>query len=311
VQLIVPVVVNGRALVARAGAAESDRVFLEGVSAAYFDVVGSEIAEGRPFTELEARSGARVCVLGANVARALFGSDRALGRGLSLAGETWTVVGMQAPRKGGFFGENRSDNVIAIPLRAAQRRFAEAKATVLYVRAQAGQRDRARVEVEALLRRLRRLDATEPNDFELSTVDQIIRSLDQLSAAVGLVTFALAAVSLLIGGIGVANVMVIAVSERTREIGVRRALGARRGLVLRQFLLEAALLSLIGGVTGVAIALLLGLLATLLAPGFSALPPLWAVVSGLAAAVSTGLASGYLPARRAARLDPVEALRYE
>ena len=251
VQLIVPAVVNGRALVARAGASESDRVFVEGVSAPYFDVVGSEIAEGRPFSELEARSGARVCVLGANVAKALYGSDRALGRRLRLAGEAWSVVGVQTPRKGGFFGENRNDNVIFIPLRAAERRFAEAKATVLYVRARPGQRDLARVEVEAILRRLRRLAADQPNDFELSTADQIIRSLDQVSAAVGLVTFALAAVSLLIGGIGVANVMVIAVSERTREIGVRRALGARRAVVLRQFLLEAALLSSIGGVAGV------------------------------------------------------------
>ena len=133
---------------------------------------------------------------------------------------------MQTPRKGGFFGENRNDNVIFIPLRAAERRFAEAKATVLYIRARPGQRDLARVEIEALLRRLRRLTPGEPNDFELSTADQIIRSLDQVSAAIGLVTFALAAVSLVIGGIGIANVMIIAVTERTREIGLRRALGA-------------------------------------------------------------------------------------
>ncbi len=311
VQLIVPAVVNGRALVARAGAAESDRVFVEGVSASYFPVVGSEIAQGRPFSELEARSGARVCVLGANVAKALFGGERALGRTLSLAGEAWTVVGVQTPRKGGFFGENRNDNVIFIPLRAAQRRFSEAKATVLYVRARPGQRDLARVEVEATLRRLRRLAVDQPNDFELSTADQIIRSLDQVSAAVGLVTFALAAVSLLIGGIGVANVMLIAVSERTREIGVRRALGARRAVVLRQFLLEAALLSGIGGVAGVLLALLLGLVAALLAPGFSALAPAWAVAAGIAASLLTGVVAGYLPARRAARLDPVDALRYE
>jgi putative ABC transport system permease protein len=311
VQLIVPAVVNGRALVARSGASESDRVFVEGVSAPYFAIVGSEIAQGRPFSELEARAGARVCVLGANVARALYGSSRTLGRTLNLAGEAWSVVGVQAPRKGGFFGENRNDNVILVPLRAAERRFAEAKATVLYVRAQPGQRELAHVEVEAVLRRLRRLAADQPNDFELSTADQIIRSLDRVSAAVGLVTFALAAVSLLIGGIGVANVMLIAVSERTREIGVRRALGARRAVVLRQFLLEAALLSGIGGVAGVVLALLLGLVAALFAPGFSALAPAWAIISGLAASLATGVVAGYLPARPAARLDPVQALRYE
>jgi putative ABC transport system permease protein len=179
------------------------------------------------------------------------------------------------------------------------------------VRANPGEREAAFVETEAILRRLRRLGPDEPNDFNLSTTDQIIRTLDQVSAAVGLATFALAAVSLLIGGIGIANVMIIAVTERTREIGVRRALGARRSEVLRQFLLEAAFLSGAGGLTGVLVASLLGFLITLVAPGFSAVAPAWAVLSGLGASVLTGVLAGYLPARRAALLDPVEALRYE
>jgi putative ABC transport system permease protein len=250
-------------------------------------------------------------VLGSNVARALFGANAAPGRTLTLAGETWTVVGVQPPRKGGFFGENRNDNVMFIPLRAAQRRFAEAKDTVFYARAKPGERDLARLEVEAILRKLRRLGPADPNDFELSTADQIIRSLDQVSAAIGLATFALAGVSLVIGGIGIANVMIIAVTERTREIGVRRAIGAPRRAVLRQFLLEAAFLSGTGGILGVGAAFLLGFLITLVAPGFSAMAPAWAIVSGLVASVLTGLVAGYLPARRAAQLDPVEALRYE
>ena len=311
VQLIVPTVVNGRALVARAGGNESDRAFVEGVSLEYFDVVDAEFAEGRPFTALESRAGARVAVLGANVARALFGGGPALGRTLLLAGESWSVVGVQPLRKGGFFGENRNDNMIFVPLRAAERRFSEAEATVLYVRAKPGEREAAFVETEAILRRLRRLGPEEPNDFNLSTADQIIGTLDRVSGAIGLATFALAAVSLVIGGIGIANVMIIAVTERTREIGVRRALGARRAEVLRQFLLEAAFLSGTGGLAGVLVASLLGLLITVFAPGFSAVAPAWAVVSGLAASVLTGIVAGYLPARRAAFLDPVEALRYE
>jgi ABC-type antimicrobial peptide transport system permease subunit len=125
------------------------------------------------------------------------------------------------------------------------------------------------------------------------------------------VTIALAAVSLLIGGIGIANVMVIGVTERTREIGVRMALGAERGEVLQQFLLEAALLSTLGGIVGIGVAVTLGVVAALAFPGFDATPPLWAVVSGVLSSLLVGVLAGFLPARRAARLDPVEALRYE
>lgn len=121
----------------------------------------------------------------------------------------------------------------------------------------------------------------------------------------------LAAVSLAIGGLGVASVSIISVTERTREIGLRRAIGARRGEVLRQFLLEAALLSLAGGLLGVLIAAGLGALVTLASPGLAALPPAWAVIGGMLASAATGVVAGIGPARHAARLDPVEALRYE
>ncbi len=124
-------------------------------------------------------------------------------------------------------------------------------------------------------------------------------------------TIALASVSLGIGGLGIANVMVISVTERTREIGVRLAIGARRQDVRRQFLIEAALLSGVGGVIGVAIAIAIGLTAAFISPAFPAAPPLWSVTAGLASSLLVGVVAGYLPARRAADLDPVEALRYE
>ena len=311
VQMIVPTVVNGRALVARAGGNESDTVLVEGASANYFDVVGAEFLAGRPFTDLEERSGARVAVVGSSLSRALFGGRPAAGRTLTLAGESYAVVGELAPRKGGFFGENRQDNILAIPFTAVQRRFAEADRTVLYIRARPNLRDQARGEAEAALRQLRALRPADASDFNLSTADSIIRSFDQVGAQVGLVTIALAGVSLLIGGIGIANVMVIGVTERTREIGVRMALGAKRGEVLRQFLLEAALLSAVGGVAGIVVAVTVGLLAALAFPGFNALPPLWAVAAGVLSSIVVGLLAGFLPARRASTLDPVDALRYE
>jgi putative ABC transport system permease protein len=311
VQIIVPTVIDGRPLVARAGGAESDTVLVEGASPNLYGVIGAEFAAGRPFTDLENRAGARVCVIGASLSRALFGGRSAVGRTLQLSGETYTVVGEIAPRKGGFFGENRQDSVLALPTGTVQRRYPGVDRTVLYIRAKPGVREQAREEAAFVLRRLRGLAPDAPDDFNLSSADQIIRTFDQVSAAIGAVTVALATVSLLIGGIGIANVMVIAVTERTREIGVRLALGAPRSAVLQQFLVEAAVLSGVGGLAGVLLAVLLGLLASLAVSGFSAVPPGWAVAAGLGMSVVTGILAGYLPARRAASLDPVEALRYE
>jgi putative ABC transport system permease protein len=311
VQMIVPAVVDGRALVARAGTAESDTVLVEGASPNLYEITGAEFAAGRPFTDLEDRVGARVAVIGASLSRALFGGRPALGRTLQLGGDTYTVVGELAPRRGGFFGENRQDSVLAIPIGTLQRRYPGIDRTVLYVRALPERREQARDETEFILRRLRRLAPEAPNDFNLSSSDQIIRTLDQVSLAIGLLTVGLAGVSLFIGGIGIANVMVIAVTERTREIGLRLAVGAPRTAVLRQFLVEAAMLSGLGGLAGVALALLFGWIASLVLTGFSAIPPLWAVGAGLVSSVAVGVVAGYLPARRAAGLNPVDALRYE
>lgn len=310
-QIIVPPLVDGRAIVARAGTNDTDTALVEGATPSFFVVTGTEFRAGRPFTDIEDRSAARVAVLGANVARALFGSATAVGRPITLAGDTYYVVGEAEARKGGFFGENRQDNVIALPAGTVARRFPEAKLTVLYVRAKPGQLNAARDETEFLLRRLRRIPPGADNDFNTSTAAQIIQQFDRISARIGLATFALAAVSLVIGGIGIANVMIISVTERTREIGVRLAIGATRRDVLRQFLIEAALLSGLGGVVGVAISWGVGFLLSLAAPAFPAVPPAWAVIGGLGSAVSTGIVAGYLPARRAASLDPVESLRYE
>ncbi|MGE3178805.1 MAG: ABC transporter permease [Vicinamibacterales bacterium] len=310
-QVIVPTTGGEEALVARAGANENDTVLVEGASPSLFDIIGAEFAQGRPFTDLEERRGARVAVIGASLSRSLFGAESPLGRTLTLAGDTYTVVGELQKRRGGFFGENRQDNVLNLPISTVRTRFGPPDRVVLYLRAKPGQRALAFRQTEAILRQLRRLPATADNDFNLSTADQIIATFDGISARIGLAAVGLAAVSLLIGAIGIANVMFVSVTERTREIGLRRALGARRGQVLLQFLLEAAFLSAIGGIAGVLAALGVGLLLKLVITGFSAVAPAWAIASGLVTAVAVGLTAGYWPARRAARLDPVDALRHE
>ncbi len=313
-QILIPAVVNGRALSARAGSAVSDTVLVEGTSASYFDIVGAQFAHGRPFTQYEDRAAARVAVLGASLARALFGDDAGagtLGREVQLLGEPYAVVGILQQRRGGFFGENRQDSVMAIPAGTAARRFPDADATVLYLRALEGRLQSARTDIETVLRRLRRLAPDEPNDFNLSTSEQIIGTFDRVGAGIALATVGLAAVSLLIGGIGIANVMVIAVTERTREIGVRMAVGARRQDVMRQFLIESLLLSLVGGAGGLLVAALLTSVLALVLPGFMPVLPLWAVAFGVVSSCLTGTLAGYLPARQAAGMDPVEALRHE
>ena len=310
-ELIVPVVTGTRVLTARAGGNESDTVLVEGISANFHDVVGAEYRAGRPFTDGEARAYAQVAVIGSSVARALFGQNSSVGRSLLLGGDRYAIVGELEPRKGTFFGENRNDSVIAIPVTTARRKFPDARNLVLYIRAWPGQREQAREEARAILRLIRRVPADAPDNFSMNSADQIIEQFDRIGFQIFLATIALASVSLAIGGIGIANVMIISVTERTREIGVRLAIGARRGDVRRQFLIEAAMLSGVGGIVGIAIATVIGALAAWLAPGFPAAPPLWSVTAGLGMSIAVGVIAGYLPARRASSLDPVEALRYE
>ena len=174
-----------------------------------------------------------------------------------------------------------------------------------------GRLEDTRLQAEAILRQLRRVPLNQPEDFNLSTSEQIIANFDRVSAAIGGATIGLALVSLFVGGIGIANVMIISVTERTREVGVRIAIGAKRYEVLLQFLLEATLMSGIGVVVGLAVALGISEAIRWLAPGFSAGAPMWVIAAGLTSALGTGILAGYWPARRAAGLDPVEALRYE
>jgi putative ABC transport system permease protein len=311
VQLIVPPIVNGRALVASAGGSESDTALAEGTTAMTMDVIGATLQEGRAFTPIEEEAGARVAILGSSVKDALFAGRSPLGREIRLGGVAFTVVGVMDQRPGGAFGENRQDSVVSIPVRAAQSVFPDARNVLLYIEALGGRRESARADAETILRSLRGLSPAQDSDFNLTSPDQIIAVFNQLGSAIGAATLALAGISLFIGAIGIANVMVISVTERTREIGIRRALGATKASVRRQFLIEASMLSGLGGVLGAMLALVIGFLVTLALPRYNAQPPWNAVAAGVFVSVTVGLIAGYAPAARASAVDPIEALRHD
>jgi putative ABC transport system permease protein len=301
VQLIVPAIVNGRPLVASNGRIDSDTCYAEGSAARTFAIIDATLTEGRVFSPIEEATGARVAVIGASVRESLFPGVSALGKEIRVSGVAFTVIGAIAPRPGGVFGENRQDSVISMPIRAVQAVFPDAKNVLLYMRMKEGRRVEARQDAETLLRRLRGLAPDSPNDFQLTSPDQIIAVFNQVGNAIGAATIALAGISLFIGAIGIGNVMIISVTERTREIGIRRALGATQASVRRQFLIEAGVLSGVGGLLGVLVALAIGFLVTLILPRYDARPPWNTAIVGVIVSI--------VPASRAASVDPIEALR--
>jgi len=295
------------------GREQYKRADLQAVSANYIDVTNFAVRDGRFITEADDEHRRPVLVIGPSVAEALFGpGGRGTGRTVTFAGRPFMVVGVLEKRKGGFLGEDDSDNTVFMPYRTGRIVAPRASDWVLLViRAYSGQLPTALDQVEDVLRRRRSVRSNEPSNFDLSTADRVIQQFDGITAAIGLIAIAISSVSLLVGGIGVMNIMLVSVTERTQEIGVRKALGARRRDIVRQFLFEAIALTLTGGVIGILLALLTSRLLLWLLPALPSEIPAWAVIAGLAVSIGVGLAFGVWPAKRAAALDPVEALRYE
>jgi putative ABC transport system permease protein len=312
VQLYVPDIAAGRALTVRYRNTENENIQVQGATWNYPQISNSEFRAGRPFSFEEEERRAKVCLLGSNVAESLFPSAEGIGKQVEMGGAIYTVVGIfERYEGGGFTGENRRNNVFVIPLRAARLRYPDADTVILYCQAKPGKREIALEEVEEELRRLRGLKSGEESDFFLSTSDSIIQQINQITGWFQIGTFVISGLGLLVGGIGVMNIMLMSVTQRTREIGIRKAVGARRSDILTQFLLEASVLTTIGGVFGVSIAGFLGLVLAYFIQGLPAVPPAWAVLSGLGVSTLVGLLFGVWPALKAARLDPIESLRYE
>jgi len=311
IQLYVPSIVENRPLTARVPGFESDNVSLMGASFNMSELSPREIATGRSFTREEEMRGAHVAVIGASLAEALFPSGNALGNTFLTDGAHYIVIGVYAKAKGGFFGENGLDNQIVIPLVTAQSRYPQIDRFMIIAKARSGVRKQAYDEVQGVLRKVRHVPAGAENDFSLSTPDQIVQQFDSITGLIGMVAIAISALGLLVGGIGVMNIMLVSVTERTREIGVRKAVGARSRDIVGQFLVEAMALTGSGGVVGIVIAIAVTLIVGKLVPSLPSEVPGWALITGFVVSVAIGLFFGTWPAVKAARLDPVEALRYE
>ena len=279
---------------------------------AYFLVNEWTVGDGRTFTEREERAGARVAVLGQTVADKLFGASDPLGQTIRAKGVSLRVIGVMEKRGQGFGGQDR-DDVIIVPLTTALRllqgnAFRRSIRSISVSVASADALDQVERDITYLLRRTHRLRINDEDDFSVANLTAITDTLSTTTAAISLLLAAIGSISLVVGGIGIMNIMLVSVTERTREIGIRMAIGASRAAVRLQFLLEALMLSLIGCGIGVAVGTGLAMLAGKFI-GFDTAVTLFAISIAFAVSASIGIFFGWWPATRAAKLSPIEALR--
>jgi putative ABC transport system permease protein len=286
-------------------------------SASQVDVIGttdqfpftSEVSTtaGRFFSESESKNGRAVCVIGSEVATNLFPLESPLGKTVKLGHRPFAVVGV-LEKQGTFMGQSL-DNQVIIPLTQLNIAFGDDNEYSIRVKvANVADVDNAREELRAVMRVVRRLAPTADDDFSINQQDQILTIFHRVAGTIAAIGLFVTSLSLFVGGVGIMNIMFVSVAERTREIGVRKAIGAKRRTILLQFLLEAAVICLIGGLIGVALAWLATLVLQKFMP--AVMSPM-VVAIALLVALLTGLVSGFLPAWRAARMNPVDALRNE
>lgn len=266
--------------------------------------------EGRFITESDVTHRTRVCVLGAELAETLFPHTQALGKEIRIGPEKFTVVGV-LKKRGSMFGQSR-DNFVGLPITSLMKYFPYdlGNLQIIAIPTKHGYLPDTIDQIINLLRKRRKVPFGKPNDFAVYTQDTLLNLYNQLTGAAYLVMIVISSIGLLVGGIGVMNIMLVSVKERTREIGIRKAIGARPGDILKQFLVEAIFLTGTGGILGIIIGFLIALLVKAATP-LPASVTLWSVFLGFFVSVSIGLFFGIFPAKKAARLDPIVSLRYE
>ena len=269
------------------------------------------LLEGRYFTDFEAAENQKVCVIGSQIADNFFDYGSPVGQTLNIGGEDYRIVGLLQKKDQFLFGggSDDSNNQITMPFGVAKKLKPNSQALfVLAVAKDIKEMQKAKDEITDLLRVRRQVPFDQPNNFGMATSESLIEQFRSIFAYAAIATVALSFTGLMIGGIGVMNIMLVSVTERTREIGIRKAIGARQSDILLQFLIEAGTLTGFGGLLGLFIGWLLTLLIKLIMPSYV---PWWAPPLGFFASIFIGLVFGLFPAWRAARLDPIESLRYE
>lgn len=301
----------GRRIAVKGGGKESSAVQLQGTTAEYEQAGIWIMQAGRFFTKEEDERRAEVCVIGASVVENFFPFGSPLDKTIELGGTDFRVVGVLEKREqlfGGGDGQNDQNNIIFMPFSVAHKLKPRAEDLFILAVAKQGMLRTAMDQVTDSLRIRRQVPFGAPNNFGISTADSIIETFRSITFAIAIAMVAISSVGLLVGGIGVMNIMLVSVTERTREIGIRKAIGGRRRDIMWQFLIEAMTLTGMGGLIGLLIGWATTLLIKLVVPSYV---PLWAPALGLISSVGIGLLFGLWPAWKAARLDPIEALRYE
>lgn len=285
------------------------QIEIGGTEEGYVSTGQAEMKYGRFFTDAESRHRRPVVVIGEDAHRALFSDIDPTGKWVEIDGHQFEVIGVMKRPAASFPGQN--DNRFLLPYYTMRKMFPNAREHMLIVKAEEGRLAAASDEVRAVLRQQRRVPHDKPDNFAISTAEQMVEDFRRVTSTVAIVMVVLSSIGLLVGGIGVMNIMLVSVTERTREIGIRKAVGARRIDIVAQFLTEAVALTLLGGLIGMALGWSISLAAGVVFPNLPAKVPLWAVTLGVCVSTGIGLFFGIWPAGKAARLDPVEALRYE
>jgi putative ABC transport system permease protein len=296
----------------RYGNERVERIIVRGAEPEYADAIPLfAVSMGRFITRYDEEHARNVVVLGANIADSLFPHVNPIDKVVRLNGKEYQVIGVFEPDPG-LFGGPGVDQFAVIPFSLFHKEYPESKELILAFTFPKGvSADRARDEVREAVRRLRRVKHNQDDDFEIISPDFLSNLWNQLTSALVILTSVISSVGLLVGGIGVMNIMLISVTERTSEIGVRKAIGARKLDIRAQFLMEAVMLTLAGGVIGILLGAVISLLIRTLMPSVPAAVSLFWVTLGVAMSVGVGLFFGYYPANRAANLDPIVCLRYE